>query len=109
MKQVKIKSLAGNMLSEINNSDCYIFVPSVAELGMLSEPYVSEGALISHFTEDSTRICYTLEGVAVQYWTRSPTMGYDNKYVYRIAANGTMSSITSLNSTDIYARIMISM
>ena len=109
MKQVKVKSSVGNMSSEISNADCYVFIPAVAELysGMSTEPYASEGTLISHFANNDARICYTTDGAAVQYWTRSPNAGYTN-YVYRIDANGSAQGITTLTS-NMYVRIMITM
>jgi hypothetical protein len=110
MKQVKVKSSIGDNSSALSSSDCYIFVPSVTELtpSITTEPYVSEGTTIRHFNLDTSRICYTFDGVAVQYWTRSPTMGY-NQYVHRITNTGAVQSITQMNTTNVYARIMISM
>ena len=110
MKQVKVRSSAGNNSTEIISSDCYIFVPSISELNpsITDEPYISEGTSISHFQSNVSRICYTFDGVAVQYWTRSPTMGYTN-YVYRISDTGATQSITQTNTSDVYVRIMISM
>ena len=110
IQRVKVKSSMGNKSTEITNSDCYIFVPAVAELdtSMTSEPYTSEGTIISHFTSNTSRICYTADGEAVQYWTRSPNVGYEN-YIYRINNSGASQGITLLSTPDIYARIMISM
>lgn len=109
IQQVKVKSSAGNKSSEIVNSDCYIFIPSISEVspGVTGEPYASEGTLISHFAAKESRICYTPDGTAVQYWTRSPNVQHDT-YVYRMAANGDAQAITLLNSPGIYVRIMIS-
>ena len=111
MKQVRVKSSIGHSSTDISNSECYIFVPSICELAnsdsVNKEPYINEGELISHFTDDNSRICRTLEEEAVQYWTRSPTMGY-NQYIYRISNSGIPEPITAVNSTGIYARIMIS-
>ena len=110
IKQVKVKSSSGDKSTEIVNSDCYIFIPSITELtsSVTGEPYMSEGTLISHFTSYSTIICRTSDGTAVEYWTRSPNVGYTN-YVYRIGESGSPQSITQLNQPDIYARIMFSM
>ena len=111
MKQVQVKSSIGHNSTEISSSECYIFIPSIYELDssdiMNKEPYINEGEFISHFTIDGYRICSTLEGEAVQYWTRSPTIGHD-KYVYRISNIGKSEAITAVNSTGIYVRIMIS-
>ena len=92
------------------DTNCYIFVPSISEVceDIYNAPYTDEGTHISHFTNDPSRICYTLDGDAVQYWTRSPNIDYSN-YAYRIGADGDSYPVTSLTSTDVYARIMISM
>ena len=110
IKQVKVKSSIGDGSAEISNSDCYIFVPSISELNgtITGEPYTSEGTFISHFLNSPSRICYTLNGAGVPYWTRSPSYGYNN-YIYRINSLGDAQIITQLTSTDTYARIMISM
>lgn len=109
IKQVKIKSSIGKQSLSVSSSDCYIFVPSISELvpSMTEEPYASEGTIISHFSSNASRICYNPSGAAVQYWTRSPSLGWDN-YVFRITNTGTYQSVTQMSATDIYARIMIS-
>lgn len=110
IKQVKVKSSAGNSSTALSSADCYIFIPAVAEMSssIATEPYISEGTLISHFQTNESRICYTTDGDAVQYWTRSPTMSYSN-YVYRIGVTGATQPITQVSQTDTYVRIMISM
>lgn len=109
VKQVKVKSSVGNSSTALSSADCYIFIPAIAELSSLvaTEPYISEGTLISHFQTNESRICYTADGDAVQYWTRSPTMNYSN-YVYRISATGATQAITQTSQADVHARIMIS-
>ena len=109
IKQVKIKSSIGKQSLSVSSSDCYIFVPSISELvpSMTEEPYASEGTIISHFSSNASRICYNPNGAAVQYWTRSPSLGWDN-YVFRITNTGSYQSITQTSAVDIYARIMIS-
>lgn len=108
IKQVKVKSSIGEKSLTISSSDCYVFVPSISELipSMTSEPYGSEGTIISHFTSNEARICYNPEGVAVQYWTRSPSIDWNN-YVFRISTTGTYQAVTQLSASDIYPRIMI--
>lgn len=110
MKQVKVKSSIGSKSTEISSSDCYVFVPAIAELdrSQTGEPYASEGTLISHFATQQSRICYDEDGNAVQYWTRSPSTGWDN-YVFRISATGAPQQVTTLSQADVYARIMISL
>lgn len=110
MKQVKVRSSAGDKSNEIVNSDCYIFIPSITEVTeyVTSEPYVSEGTIISHFVTANDRICKTSDGTAVQYWTRSPNAAY-TQYVYRISASGAAEGITLPTTSGIYVRIMICM
>ena len=109
IKQVKVRSSIGNQSTELSSSDCYIFIPSISEVdpSITTEPHASEGTLISHFSENSARICYTPDGTAVQYWTRSPSMGWTS-YVYSINASGNAQPVTSLSNTSTYVRIMIS-
>lgn len=115
MKQVKVKSSVGNNSTEISISDCYVFVPAVCELSTRAtgEPYASEGTLISHFSTDPARICYTFDGLAVPYWTRSPSIGNNGQswpYVYHITNAGGAQPVTQMNTTGTYyVRIMISM
>ena len=94
----------------VTNSDCYVFIPAISELdgNITAEPYASEGTLISHFSSNGARVCCTPDGMAVQYWTRSPNADYTN-YVHRINSEGSHQSITPLNQSDMYARIMLSM
>lgn len=110
MKQVKVKSSIGNMSSNISSSDCYIFIPSASEVyaNMTTEPYASEGTLISHFSSNDARICYISNGTAVPYWTRSPNVGYNN-YVYRVKEDGSVQGITTMSQSNLYARVMITM
>lgn len=109
LKQVKVKSSIGDKSTEVSSSDCYIFIPSISELvpSITEEPYGSEGTIISHFTDNTSRICYNKDGETVQYWTRSPSTGWSN-YVYRITNGGTYQSVTQLSQESIYVRIMIS-
>lgn len=110
IKQVKVKSSVGNQSTEISNADCYIFIPCVTEVSkdVTGEPYASEGTLISHFVNPTSRVCYTLDGKVVQYWTRSPNIVYSS-YVYRISTSGSATSVTTMNQPDVYVRIMFSM
>jgi hypothetical protein len=110
MKQVKVRSSIGNKSNDISSSDCYIFIPSISELDptMTSEPYASEGTIISHFSSNASRLCYTPDGITAQYWTRSPSLGWDS-YVYRINDAGIAQPVSQLSLSNVYARIMISM
>ena len=108
IKQVKVKSSIGEKSLTVSSSDCYVFIPSISELipSMTSEPYGSEGTIISHFTSNEARICYNPEGTAVQYWTRSPSIDWNN-YVFRILTTGSYQAVTQLSAADVYPRIMI--
>lgn len=108
IKQVKVKSSIGEKSLTVSSSDCYVFIPSISELvpSMTAEPYGSEGTAISHFTSNDARVCYNPEGVAVQYWTRSPSIDWNN-YVFRISTNGAYQAVTQLSAADVYPRIMI--
>lgn len=108
MKQVKVKSSIGEKSLTVSSSDCYVFIPSISELvpSMTAEPYGSEGTAISHFTSNDARVCYNPEGVAVQYWTRSPSIDWNN-YVFRISITGAYQAVTQLSAADVYPRIMI--
>ena len=108
MKQVKVKSSIGEKSLTVSSSDCYVFIPSISELvpSMTAEPYGSEGTAISHFTSNDARVCYNPEGVAVQYWTRSPSIDWNN-YVFRISTTGAYQAVTQLSAADVYPRIMI--
>lgn len=110
IKQVKVKSSIGGSSTSVSSADCYVFIPAVSEMSssVATEPYISEGTLISHFQTNESRICHTADGDIVQYWTRSPTMNYSN-YVYRINTSGAAQSITQASQADIYARIMIAL
>ena len=111
IKQVKVKSSIGLKSNDTSSSDCYVFIPAIAELYSSSEvntePYTSEGTHISHFPSNIARVCKTQDGVAVPYWTRSPSTSWDD-YVYRIDASGEKQAVTSLSSASVYVRIMIS-
>lgn len=103
MKQVIVKSSVGNKSNEISQSDCYVFIPSLAELGeyTTTEPYNNEGTPISHFSHNEARKC---EGK--RYWTRSPYATYSS-YAYSINTDGKAEPVTVLTD-KYYVRIMIS-
>ena len=103
IKQVVVKSSNGNKSTEVSESNCYIFIPSITELGdnTSAEPYISEGTQISHIINPDTRICSN-----VQYWTRSPSTSWSN-YVYSILASGSSQAVTQM-SVKHYIRMMIS-
>ncbi len=108
IKQVKVKSSIGEKSLTVSSSDCYVFIPSISELvpSMTMEPYGSEGTIISHFTSNEARVCHNPDGVVVQYWTRSPSVEWNN-YVFRILTTGAYQAVTQLSASEVYPRIMI--
>ena len=106
LKQVTVKSSTGEKIVNdsgqiqflFSNSDCYIFIPSISEVypDITSEPYPSEGSIISHFTNNASRACKNMDDKYVTYWTRSPNVSYAN-YIYRIMYDGNVSSLGSPN------------
>jgi hypothetical protein len=108
MKQVIVKSSIGGQSYEISESNCYIFIPSIAELDEYSstEPYSNEGTPISHFVGTQYNGVDPLICDGKQYWTRSPSTGWSS-YVYSISGTGSPQSVTQLSNKN-YVRIMIS-
>ena len=118
IKPVQVKSLKGDNSTEITTSICNVFIPSIEELGVdtgKASPHKSESIdpiQISHFTNDASRICYTNDGAATQYWTRSPSIsssGSNWPYFYIIQTGGNAHTVGTASSTGTYARIMIAM
>lgn len=111
LKQVEVKSTIGDKSTTLSTSDCHIFIPSIAELGVNTgtSPYDTEGSHISQFTSTGSRICKTTDGTAVDYWTRSPSIGNSTSwpYFYRINATGGTETVSSAN-TPYHVRIMFS-
>lgn len=108
IKQVQIKSSAGDKSTNIVSSDCYVAIPSIYELvsTVNGDPYANEGSPIDYFTTANDRICCNSDGVAVDYWTRSPNAGY-SAYNYYIGSNGATQAI-GIITNKFYVRIMIS-
>jgi hypothetical protein len=109
LKQVIVRSSAGHNSTDTPESNCYIFVPSASELNASFgyAPYSDEGTIISHFADQKARICYTADGEAVSYWTRSPNVNYPYA-IHVISAAGTMSSYEYPNAYH-YVRIMFTL
>lgn len=94
IKQVRVASNIGNLSSELSNSDCYIHIPSISELdpSVNNEPYRSEGEIIPFFTNNESRIKSTSANESpVEYWTRSPNMGFGSSYIWIIQQSGSSS------------------
>ena len=108
LKNVSVKSSAGNKSTAITSSGCYVFIPAVVEMDSSkdTEPYINEGAAIEFFTTNASRICYTPDGTAVGYWTRSPFVSYET-YQYVISHTGSVSGYNQPD-TEYYVRMMIS-
>ena len=91
MKRVKVSSSIGGKSTDISQSNCYFFLPSIYELepAYSSEPYINETlAPISYFVNNSVRKKTKVgETDAVSYWTRSPNVSYA-EYVYSINSDG---------------------
>jgi hypothetical protein len=91
-KQVTVPSSIGQGYYEISTSECYITIPAAVELvnnsTFNSSPYVNEmavasGKTISYLTSNAERVRRNVvDGVAQNYWTRSPSTYYSNYFVY---------------------------
>ena len=111
IKQVSVKSSIGGGSNELVSSNCHIFIPALAELiSKSSEPFASEGTLISHMALAASRVCYDSNGQAHDYWTRSPSALSTNPsaYVYRIDTAGAEQQVSQMN-VERYVRIMLCM
>lgn len=108
LKKVTVKSSIGDQSTELSSSDCYINIPSAAEMSssITEEPYYSEGTAIDYFTTNASRICYDKDGNAISYFTRSPNAKYSN-YIYVVSTSGELSGFNYANSQH-HVRIMIS-
>lgn len=88
LKQVQIPASAGNLSQEIVISKDYVYLPSYVELsGTQTQPYGNEGAHITWFTGDASRV-KTKNGTASGYWGRSPINTYNTYFVY-VSKQGT--------------------
>lgn len=92
-KQVKVKSSIGNQSTDISSSDCYITIPAVIQIdsSKTTEPYINEDSMIDYMSTSDAKILYDKDGNAVEYWTRSPNVGYPN-YMWYVKTNGTLYS-----------------
>jgi hypothetical protein len=111
LKKANVPSSKGNNSVEIGTMPSYLFIPAVGELvsSINGIPYNSEGTIINRFVTVEDRICTPPNGIAVNYWTRSP-FKYDgastSNYWYIITARGEDSSFNSANNGGIYVRPM---
>lgn len=98
IKKVSVVSSAGGISNNLVSANCYITVPSCAEIAgggvgsgesfVTKDPYISEGEPIPWMYDQSTRVRAGYDGVARSYWLRSPNASY--AYVYHVDANGKM-------------------
>ena len=92
IRLVKVSSSIGGGKSEISQSNCYFFLPSIYEVdtSYASEPYINEtNAPIVYFVSNLSRQkTHVGETKPQAYWTRSPYTGY-NMGVYSINEDGT--------------------
>lgn len=96
LKQVRVHSSAGNMSTELVESDCYITIPAVIEVdsSVNSEPYNSEGTPISYLTTNDSRKRAYVDGDYAEYWTRSPNVQYAS-YIWRVDKDGYTQGVTT--------------
>ena len=111
LKLVKINSNDGipnrnvtpiQYYTEVTSSDCYITVPALVEVESSyasTEPYGSEGTPISYLHTPESRKRAFANGNYNQYWTRSPSVNYDN-YVWRVDADGAVTYTQAI--TNVY-------
>lgn len=91
IKQPYIPASIGNNSTTIVESQDYIYLPSCIELNVASsDPYGSEGSVISSMSSDANRI-KKQNGVAAKYWTRSANKGNGDRYFNYIGENGVMN------------------
>lgn len=95
VKQVKVQSSIGNQSNELSTSNCYIYIPALIELNpsTTEEPYINEDSTIEYIVNNSDRIRKDHTGTAVEYWTRSPNVGYTSYFYYIQGVNGTSGSV----------------
>lgn len=108
IQQVKVGSTLGDKSSEIATSDCYFYIPSVAELSPAQnvEPYIYEGTIISFMTSNESRICNDQNGNPSDYWTRSPNVQYGS-YFWSVQKTGEVYSFNQ-SSSELGVRLMFS-
>ena len=83
-------------------ADYYIYIGKETE----AEPYVNEGStVISDNTisfigsSNANRIRTSVNGEAIEYWTRTPNVGYTN-YVFTVQVDGKLSGFNTLSEEN---------
>lgn len=101
LKKVTIASTIGGQSTELSTSDCYIYIPAIADIKSGVPDYeneISPGSLISYMTSNDDRIRYDSSGVnAVNYWTRSPNL--ESSYYHYVKTTGETSGYGSASSS----------
>ncbi len=84
IRQVKVPSTIGNKSHETSTSNCFVAIPSVSELdaSMNYEPYDAEGSPIPFILSEADRMRKHANGVADEYFTRSPNIEYTTYFMY---------------------------
>ncbi len=92
IKQVKVPSTIGNKSHETSTSNCYITIPAVVSVSSIYdyEPYNAEGSIVPYIVSNSTRLRKHENGVADEYWTRSPSIQYSTYFIY-VTADGSVN------------------
>lgn len=95
VKKVKVKyaDMDKNNKNNIAETDCYVYIPAIYELGsstISTEPYINEDDPIDYMINNEDRIRKDSNNIAVDYITRSPNVGYD-AYYYYVKADGSYS------------------
>lgn len=102
LKKVVVSSSIGQQSTEINSSDCYIYVPAAIELSnedsINIEPYIYEGSTISYMVSADMRKRAYINGNYEYYWTRSPNISYSSNYVYTVNDSGKLYGFTMPNT-----------
>ena len=115
IKKVTIASTIGKGSIETSTSDCYVYIPAIADIASgvkYQESEITPGSLISYITpaDDKSRIRYDSSGInAIQYWTRSPSLesgGAD--YYYYVSTSGKPTGFALPSSTSHGVVIMFS-
>ncbi len=113
IKSVKVSSNIGEKSTEISQSDCYFFIPSVYEINnsFSYEPYINEtNSTISYMVSAESRKRARLSdpNTYKEYFTRTPNVNYStNTYYYGVAEDGNTTGYMYTSNTK-YTLIMFS-
>lgn len=106
LKKVRVKSRSGGMSDEITYGLSYVYIPAMTELfndtTYSSSPYLEESdaerpVCISHMTDNTARSLLDANGMATEYWTRSPSDAGSSSggksYFHYVNKNGGAESV----------------